>query len=87
MMGYGYGPGGMMGGYGFGLLGGLLMMLFFLLIVVGGVLLVIWLVRQSSQRPGPSMGGADRALVIARERYAKGEISKEEFDKIERDLR
>jgi hypothetical protein len=33
-----------------------------------------------------SAGRGDSALAIAKERYARGEISKEEFDQIKRDL-
>jgi len=35
---------------------------------------------------GPADKG-DGAMAIARERYARGEISKEEFDQIKKDLR
>ena len=79
--GYGYGP--MMGGYGWvGIIVGLIM---FLLIVVGVILLIVWMVRTFGA--GAGMGGAgavghDRAVAIAKERLAKGEITKEEYQEM-----
>lgn len=59
------------------------------LLVVLAVVAVIWYVVQG--RPagvaGPSAPGRDRALDVARERYARGEISKDELDEIARTLR
>lgn len=84
--GYGYGP-GMMGGYGwsggwgFGMIG---MVLWWLLIVLGIVLLVKWLVGGG---PGGVRAAGDRALEILKERYARGEIDKKEFEEKKRDLR
>jgi putative membrane protein len=49
----------------------------------GGVIaLIIWAIRQFSE----GRGGGDNAIEIARHRYARGEISREEFDQIRRDL-
>lgn len=82
----GYGP-GMMGGWGwgggagFGIVG---MVLWWVLIIVVIVLLVKWIFGTS-----PSHGGhdsRDRALDILRERYARGEIDKKEFEDRKRDL-
>jgi putative membrane protein len=95
MMGYGYdgrpglgrgfiGP-GMMGGYGF--LGPVFMLAFWLIVIVGGAVL---LVRGLGQGPSTviqsGQGSTDRALQVLRERYAKGEITKEQFDQMLRDL-
>jgi putative membrane protein len=49
-------------------------------VIAGLVLGVRWLARQGRQ------GSGDRALDILRERYARGEINKEEFDARHRDL-
>jgi putative membrane protein len=55
-----------------------------MLIFWGGVIwLIVWLVRQSSSRTDRSDGDA---IEIARRRYARGEISREEFEQIRRDL-
>ena len=73
----------MMGYYGSSMMGtgfGILMMVFWALVIVGFVLLVIWGIRRmsSSQATPPR----DNACDIARARYAKGEITKEEYDEI-----
>jgi putative membrane protein len=58
--------------------GGVLMVLFWAA-VIG---LAVWLVLRVTGRSSRGNG----ALSIARERYARGEISKEEFDRIKKDL-
>lgn len=81
----------MMGGQGFGsggtwgIVGGIISMLFFLLIIIGTILLIMWVVRQVSH---PTTHGisASRGMEILKERYAKGEISKEEFERMKKDL-
>jgi len=61
-------------------------LVFWMLIVAGVVALVVWAVRNSSQRGlGTSPHGPD-ALEIARRRYASGEISKEQFEQLKKDL-
>ena len=85
---------------GFGmhsLFGGLFMLLFWA-VVIGGI---IWLVRVTSTKHtnGPCCGNGgcgggtcgshehqSHALAILEERYAKGEIGKEEFDAKKKDL-
>lgn len=48
------------------------------------ILLGVWFFSRSA-RPYRD-GGVDGALATARERYARGEITKEEFDRIKKDL-
>jgi len=73
---------GMGGGWGMGW-GGPFMILFWILVIVGVVVLVKWLVDQSSA----SKGSRDKApLDILRERYARGEINREEYEQKRRDL-
>lgn len=81
---YGYGPGGMMGG-GFGLIGGVFMLVFWILVIVGVVLLIKWLVDQAGHGHTGSMPSS-QALEILKTRYAKGEITKDEFDRTRQDL-
>jgi len=77
---------GMMGGWGMGWLGGIFMLVFWVLIIVGLVFLVKWLV-QSSRSGSPQGGGnGSRALEVLRERYARGEIDKQEFEEKKRDI-
>ncbi len=81
--------GGMMGwggygGFGMGIFGMVLMLLFWGLIIVGLVLGVRWLWDQG--RPRPDTGAADAPLEILKRRYARGEINKEEYDRMKQDL-
>lgn len=77
--GWGMHPGWWMWGAG-GAVMMLMMLVFWGLVIAGVVLGVRWLARQGrEERP-------DRALDILRERYARGEINKEEFDARRRDL-
>lgn len=59
-------------------------MVFWILVIVGIVLLVVWVVQKAVG------GGAGRiegsALELLKKRYARGEISKEEFEEKKRDL-
>lgn len=50
-------------------------------VVIG---LIVWAVITLSRRNG--LRERDGALRIARERYARGEISREEFEQVNRDL-
>ena len=59
-------------------------MLFGVIFWVCMVVLIVWGIKRLSERPGA--GGGSSALDIARERYAKGEISHEEFEKIKKNL-
>jgi putative membrane protein len=86
-MGGGYGGGGMMGGgWGgmgglgsFGMLGG--GMFLWPLLLVGLVLLFVY-----GTNRGESASGQDTALAELRERYARGELSDEEFESRRRSL-
>jgi putative membrane protein len=82
----GWGMGsGMMGGYGMGWFGGIIMIVFWILILVGLIFLIKWLI-QSTGRGKATGSGADRSLEILKERYAKGEIDKQEFESKKKDL-
>ena len=67
-------------GMGFGIV---LMLLFWILVIFGIAALIRWLLAQSS----PSRGSRDKTpLEIAQERYARGEIDREEYEQKKRDL-
>jgi putative membrane protein len=68
----------MWGAWGIGM--GLLMLLFWGAVIVGIVLGIRWLISQGKA------SSSDTALNILRQRYAQGEINKEEFVAKKRDL-
>ncbi|MBK5211360.1 MAG: SHOCT domain-containing protein [Coriobacteriia bacterium] len=80
MYGYNYDYGNSMTGSAFP---GIFMGIFWLAVVIGIVALVLWSIRHASNHshtPMPPM--VDDACQIARVRYAKGEITKEEYDEV-----
>jgi len=62
--------------------GGILMWLLFLIIIV----LLIYFIVRSMQAKDTGFAYKETPLDILKKRYAKGEITKEEFDKIRKDL-
>jgi len=59
-------------------IGGVLMVLFW----AGVVGFAIWAISRLARRSHDGNG----ALAAVRERYARGEVSREEFDRIKKDL-
>jgi len=87
-MGYGYGPGwgmGGWGGYGWGF--GLLHAAVSVAVIVGVVFLVIWAVRSLAGVPhdGPHVRRSP-GLDVLEERYARGEVSRDEYMQKRADL-
>lgn len=93
MMGHGMmgGYGGMMGGYGnqfgfsFNPIGAIISIVVWALIISGIVLSVVWLIRNAN-RSGQAIRSSESPLDILKARYARGEITKEQFDAIKQDL-
>ena len=79
---------GMMGDWGTGWFGMIFMLVFWVLVIVGLVFLVKWLFRASRGENFQARGASSssRALDILKERYARGEIDKEEFEAKKRDI-
>ncbi|MBE0522036.1 MAG: SHOCT domain-containing protein [Candidatus Methanoperedenaceae archaeon] len=65
----------------YGSIMGIIMLIFWILIIVGIVLLIKYLWEGGAPR-----GGTESALDVLRKRYARGEISKEEFEEKKKDL-
>ncbi len=75
-----YGEWGM--GSTFGWFGGGIMMLIFWVLFIA---LIVWLVREVGDKNTHSHSNS-QALAILKERYAKGEISREEFETKKKDI-
>ena len=71
----------MMGFGGFGMIFGFI---FFVAIVIGVILLIVWLVRRSGYSVTEKT--SIHSLEILKERYAKGEITKEQYESMKKDL-
>jgi putative membrane protein len=62
--------------------GGILMIIFW----IGVIWLVVWGIRKIARGSEGKSSGTRSALDIARERYARGEITKEQFEQYKKDL-
>ena len=74
---------GLYGGYGWWWIMPLVMFVFWGLVIAGLVLLIRAIARGSTSS---SQKQADSALEILKQRYARGEISKQEFEEKKKDL-
>lgn len=68
----------------YGMIGGILMFIFWIAVI----LVVIWLIKMIIGKHGrDTMATSHKsALDILKERYAKGEITKEQFDMMKKDI-
>lgn len=82
----------MMGNFGYGGMGWIGMIIGFVItiaVLIGLVLLVVWAVRRmstNSTQSGSQNLAGQSARDVAQVRYAKGEISREEYQQILSDL-
>ena len=79
------GPGMMGYGWGMNLFGMFFMIFFWVLVLVGLIFLVKWLIQITSGKK-EIYSGSNKALEILKERYARGEIDKAEFENKKKDL-
>lgn len=70
---------------GWSFFGGLMMFLWWALVALAVVWLVRYAARNAGDRPGVGRVG-ESALDILKKRYAKGEITKKEFDEMRKDI-
>lgn len=76
----------MMGAFGgWGFIWIIFIFIFIVSIIIGIILLIIWLVKRTSYS-GYSQEKERKALDILKERYAKGKITREEYEKIKEDI-
>ena len=69
-------------GWGFGFYGWIFMVLIWAMIIIGIVFFIKWFMTKSSD-----LHNQDKSPIeILKERYAKGEIDKKEFENIKKDL-
>lgn len=70
--------------FGSGMWGGWMFMIIFWVIgITLFILFIKWIVYQGKAKEGPS----NKALEILKERYAKGEISRQEFERMKKDIK
>lgn len=61
-------------------------MLFHVLLVIAFIVLVVYIVKHIWNQPGKKVEAKLDVLAIIKERYARGEITKEEFELLKKDL-
>ncbi len=73
---------------GLGWIGMIINLVILVALIIGLVFLVIWIVKRLSNNNSGQMpnNAASSAVEIAKERYAKGEITREEYQKLLVDL-
>ena len=76
----------MMGGWGMGWFGMIFMIIFWGLIIVGLVSLIRWLIQNTGCKGHSGVSTGSKAMDILKERYAKGEINRDEFESMKKDL-
>lgn len=85
---------GHMGGFGtfgtWGWIALIVQMVFWLALIAGTVLLVVWAIRRSNRAstslPGYAITGQPSAKEILQARYARGEITREQYQQMLDDL-
>ena len=70
------------GNYGWGMGFGWIFMILFWAVVILGIVYIVQAISRRTRQSGPD----ETPLDILKKRYAKGEISKEEFERMKDDL-
>ena len=93
---FGYGFNGIRGGsFGFGMMNGfgyggiipmILMILFWVVVIGAGVWLISSFVSRTNSQTSSNLPPAESALDILKNRYARGEITKEQFDEMSHEV-
>ncbi len=80
---YGMGPWMMNWGFGLWWFMPFVMIAFWIVVIIGMVSFIRWFVRSGREK---EMKPEDTALDILKKRYAKGEIGKEDFERMKQDI-
>ena len=76
----------MMGGFfGGGFIWMIFIFIFVIALIIGVILLIVWLVKRASY-PGETSVKTSNALDILKQRYAKGEITRKEYEIMKKDI-
>lgn len=81
-----YGPGMMYGGWGGGIFGWLMMLLFVIVVIALLVIAVRWMSGTGHRQTPPGHAAGKTPMDILKERFARGEIDKAEFEEKKRTL-
>ena len=77
----------MMGGFfGGGFIWMIFIFIFVIAVIIGIILLIVWLVKRVSSTGGTYKSESRNALEVLNQRYAKGEITKKEYETIKKDI-
>lgn len=76
----------MMGGWGMGWFGMIFMVLFWGLVISGVIALIRWLLQSTHSKGQTGVRSGSDALALLQERYAKGEISRGEFESMRKSI-
>jgi len=66
--------------------GMIFMMIPMFILVIGAIFLIIYMLRKASDLGGPSTFRQETAMDILKKRYARGEITREEFEDKKKDI-
>ena len=77
----------MMHGFGFGIGGFFWMVLIWILLIAGAVWLIKMIFSGTAARSGEDPGKNDQAIDILNTRYARGELGREEYERMKADLK
>jgi putative membrane protein len=64
----------------------LIMLLFWGLVIAGIIFFVRWLVQNTGHRSASGGSANSKAIEILKERYARGEITHEEFESMKKEI-
>ena len=76
----------MMGDWGIGWFGMIFMIVFWGLIIAGIVLLIRWIANNTGSRGHSDVNTGSQAMDILKERYAKGDITQDEFESMKKEI-